>query len=452
VHKLTPWRPHRHPNYSNCRLIDIFQIVIKDLVTEEGVTAAWKLRGTCRVFAKEITHEIFAKQPLDAFDYTIARPATENQAIKTFGEHTFYKTLFWRTKLPHNVDDFLTHIVKSAMHWLAQEVDLGTKDEADDCCEQICKAVVVGIGGSLEAFHALQGKGFHITMRRGIASVLDSPAKMAIAAAIGNFDLVKRYLPTVNPLNECTGSVFPSTILTAVATRQLNLLNLITDHFHENRQKPVNPSCARSSLEASITFAMERSDLSFIDAQVNFGIAFFGRNYYKFKLLLIFAMFSKKAEVVQYVMGLELRDKNLQAEQEVFDILCRHDLPDDAKVLFGPGCLDPNRVFQNKTDLTKACARGIPDMVAAVLDAGGKVDGPVPGMGNFPAPLKPIQVAVGHNAVEVAELLIRRGANLKGVFFARVDNQAYRVVRETKTKQEKNSNQDVHVSERRRVA
>ena len=49
------------------RLLDLppemFQNIIHHLVDDIGTCEAWKLRGTCRTFAAEITHDILSNEP-----------------------------------------------------------------------------------------------------------------------------------------------------------------------------------------------------------------------------------------------------------------------------------------------------------------------------------------------------------------------------------------------------
>jgi hypothetical protein len=52
------------------------------LVTEARVTEAWKLRGVCRTFAAEITHDVFAKQPREAFVAVDGKPVAARNIIK----------------------------------------------------------------------------------------------------------------------------------------------------------------------------------------------------------------------------------------------------------------------------------------------------------------------------------------------------------------------------------
>ncbi|CAG5181152.1 uncharacterized protein ALTATR162_LOCUS9619 [Alternaria atra] len=47
---------------------EIFKHVIHCLVSDAGVAGSWKLRGVCRTFDQEISENVLAIQPKEAFD------------------------------------------------------------------------------------------------------------------------------------------------------------------------------------------------------------------------------------------------------------------------------------------------------------------------------------------------------------------------------------------------
>ncbi|KAF1958214.1 hypothetical protein CC80DRAFT_546451 [Byssothecium circinans] len=166
---------------------ELLKKIVHELIRTAGIHKTWRKRGTCRVFANEIQHNIFALQP--------------NRVFNTIIEHKVWLLVFHRSKtmLQPRSNMYLGK-VNEMIDWIAHEVGIA-KDGEDDVREIVCKALVKAIGNSPV---------FDIFVQDDGPSDLYSSAKCAA---------------------EDCGDIFGDLLACAAEKQDLNVVKVISNHI-----------------------------------------------------------------------------------------------------------------------------------------------------------------------------------------------------------------------------
>ncbi|KAF1958200.1 hypothetical protein CC80DRAFT_546440 [Byssothecium circinans] len=380
---------------------EIFAMVVNELVSDVGVAAAWKLRGVSRLFASEIEHNIFAKQP-DSIVYDLA---PQVMAL-----------------LPNKINKMVTY--------LAEKLGLQGK-EKDRCLESLCRSVT----GCIQPRYPNRVLKFEEWSRNISLNQLLTPRdKLSGAAAIGSVELVKQFIKQVgmdggSPLfSSIIGSAIyagQSEILTTIAENKLATTSSGPVQANINTFKRSNGKRMHNDLQHLLRHAMEKDHLDTVRALLLLQEKHLSKmNWRDFHDLLTCAVQTMNYRMVEHMMSLSIPGRVLsKVDMRSFRAACS--LPDirifNALMSKDNGGIDVHLPRLTWTPLNCAIRLGTLEMVQAVLDAGADVDQvgtQVQGFGQPRAITRPIQWAIRRRDEDMIRLLIAKGAASVGLRFA----------------------------------
>ncbi|KAH5007061.1 hypothetical protein HBI22_213150 [Parastagonospora nodorum] len=167
--------------------LELFQQIARDVVEVAGITGAWKLRGVCRSFAAEISHDIFFKRT--AAEFT-------GWSQTRFLMPTMDRYLAALLRLPLDVDQLLLDKIQSMVHWATTEVDGNTKSNKDDAAENVCTGLLNVVGGSNLVYPIIhESRDERKNLTRWTEQDLGIHDKLVAALGVGSYELIKTLLP-----------------------------------------------------------------------------------------------------------------------------------------------------------------------------------------------------------------------------------------------------------------
>ncbi|KAF1960764.1 hypothetical protein CC80DRAFT_544159 [Byssothecium circinans] len=263
--------------------IEIFQQITHNLVSEVGITTAWKLRLTCRTFAAEIKHDIVARQPLSAF---LRRPIYDGY-IRTSWIYTPPKPLFdqlvWMllcrcTRVAtKGVHPLIPTKINLILDWLAEELGTNKEHGLDEYRERICKATAEHLS-AFSVIKILVGRHYLSMMTPG----LDDCDKLAATAIIGNTNLFKATLWKLEGITKPGNSILGDHLFIAAKEGHVEIvkaegeyLQQIKDsapNMHKEFMERYSPGCYNGIdfFKNALYDTMQRNDISMIDTLLTF--------------------------------------------------------------------------------------------------------------------------------------------------------------------------------------
>ncbi|KAF2249501.1 hypothetical protein BU26DRAFT_551198 [Trematosphaeria pertusa] len=389
---------------------EIFQGIVHALVSQAGVSEAWKLRGVCRTFAAEIKHDIFANQPKDAFRDSRSRRVLAEELPLYLSN---------RTKKLLDAENALPEKVKGMVGNLTNILDVG--DQADSqkqhYTETLCKAVLREWGFSaVFAIIGMDGDNDRsLSLGISLQRDLDFEEDIAAFAAIGEHDIVRRLLPRFTQTSE--SPTFGNPLANAALMGHGNVITVISDYLQRAKKETTSNYAflldrfwdGKLAYIINTTIKSGRTDI--LDQLLAMYKTHHGhpdKSFYNRWLRT--AVDSGNAQFVDRILRITIRSKP-KVLVKTFEAACELKNADVVAMLLGTSRMHPDQAFLLFSPLAAAIRLGDESVVTTVLDAGANVNGVSFEGKHYPA----LQVAVDLNEASIVKIMLDRGAILDGI-------------------------------------
>ncbi|CAO2653268.1 Nn.00g026790.m01.CDS01 [Neocucurbitaria sp. VM-36] len=390
---------------------EIFQKIVRELVSASGVDDAWKLRQVCRTFAGEIEYDIFNIQALKFHDI-YSKSGVSRLDLKVL--------LANRLKRPVNADSVFLAKIHQMLDFLMEELAIGTPAQLQNLTEELCKTLSVSIS-TAQLSAILSG---HFEISRGYrrdtdrrAKSLSLSQKLITAVSVNSHDLVRKLLPLSLEETIESSAVFGDPLTVAIDQGNIEMVHTILGGLqrmgikHCSLQEARSASFHGSNVASAISRAIRRENADVLQTLVNFfNENFTGSRKRQYNDWLIESIPIQDVRILRCLLGLRIQGRT-RVERKVLESAAIHGSPQHMEVLITSGGLDVNKKYKNTSPLIAAVRGGNIDVVRAVLDAGADVNMTIRGE------LSAMSVAISielwiYSRLAIGKVLLSRGATL----------------------------------------
>ncbi|KAL5418391.1 hypothetical protein PMIN03_001111 [Paraphaeosphaeria minitans] len=433
-------------------------------LTRSGIVCILTLEET---FAAAIKHEVFAQQPQIAF--------TSNKS-KELMRKNLWLYMFNGTLLPRDANPEILDIINGMIEFLrgysSKASTLDDKTLREILCKAVSKTISMSeLGFELGFWHdenrhepILDYMGRYPRPLRGIFNTngtIDTYCLLAAAAAIGDDSLLRKILAQLEHSSNYGKSIFGDILTNSFSFDCPEVLAAFSDYLDSlasSEPRLLTPVDQRQRSRASellclelfswdivIKQAMEMKRSPWVKLLLEFILKYFpgksSGNCWKFRGVLQFAIDKcDSAVVLNYLdSGSDLTTDRFSLEVGLFENICKkhdeHVALRVAKLL----SVDVDYIWRNSTTLTIAVKHGTASMVAALLDAGARVNGRPAKCVLHSSKMRPVVVpideAIKRGKTDIIKILLDHDADVKHVNVDHRTKAVYDMLREAKMKQ-----------------
>lgn len=391
---------------------ELFQQVAHDLVEVAGITDAWQLRGVCRTFAAEISHDIFAKRK--TWEFTSYRD-------RRFLRLAVHRYLAARLHHPLDIDKRFLDKIRIMVDWAASVSHAKTASQKDEIAEKICAVLNTSTGG-LHLLHVLQcgSTGCYIPWYNWSKQELDMHDRLTSAVSIERYDLVEEMLSELSDAVQVSWFVFQpfeialehgDKLLLETTFRFLKSVseagNLAFTASQELRIKGVAPL----KVHNAVSIAIMSNQTESLQCLLDFSKQYLPRPDKSVYERWVFRAMGSGKDCLINLLDFKPNGKSMVTRQ-ILTTVCHYGTAQMIRDVTNRMGKDINTGTILTLPIFIAVRCGTPATVESVLDAGADVG--IKARSNIPSLTKsyltPLDVAIYHHQDGIVDVLLKRGA------------------------------------------
>ncbi|KAF2657081.1 ankyrin [Lophiostoma macrostomum CBS 122681] len=381
---------------------EIFGLIVHEFVENVGVVQAMQYGQVCSTFSRAIKYEVFAKQPLSAFEDKQSQKEQTRKALLLCSNIHLY--LYYRTKSLLDSNSLLPDQINKVVNFLYENQEEPRRKDRDFILGKVCTTAAP------RAYHVLIN-GDHYPYYESS----DAENLIAAASAYGDTKMLLKVLEEFPETFEKESFGFGNPVTHAVERGDMSYFKLILDHLWKDlgRNSRGYLSPPEELLSEPIITAIRQGNTHMTRLlMTQYQKSYKSIPKCRYSHWLSTSVANDNVEVARLILALKVKSEPRVA-LDTFRTACRKDNEEMIRALVGTGRLSANKAFKNECPLTLAIHYGKIEVIKAVLEAGAHPDGPHPGVRKFPSKewVTPLFKAIAQGDIDAVNLLLQCGAD-----------------------------------------